>query len=117
LAEARDAVSAKQVADLAHAAEIYAKRQKFSDEAIDSARAVKVDALRLLGEFLQRAEKNLGARGNPGGQGAKIVQSQNGTAQPTLGSAGIGKKESAQSQQLARLAKAKPAVFEEVRNG
>jgi hypothetical protein len=40
LAEARDATQAKQVADLARAAEVYAKRQKLSEEAIACATSV-----------------------------------------------------------------------------
>jgi hypothetical protein len=63
LAEARDANDAKKVADLARAAEVYAKRQKLSDEAIAYATAVKVDALTLMEEFLKDAPKNEGARG------------------------------------------------------
>ena len=46
LAQAKDAISAKQVVDLAHAAEIYAKRQKLSQESIDYAHEIQIDALK-----------------------------------------------------------------------
>lgn len=64
LAEAWDAGDAKRVADLARAAEVYAKRQKLSEEAVASATAVKVDALTLMGEFLKAGPKNKGAKGS-----------------------------------------------------
>jgi hypothetical protein len=68
------------VADLARAAEVYARRQKLSQEAIDHATAIKVEAMTLMGEMLKAAEKNTGAKGNPGGRGAPIVRSPSGTA-------------------------------------
>ena len=40
---------------------------------------------------------------NPGGRGARIVRSQNGTAQPTLAEIGVDKKRSAQAQKLADI--------------
>src|SRR5262245_12670295 len=63
LAEAKDATAAKRVMDLARAAEVYAKRQKLSEEVIQYAHAVKVDAMTLLGEFLKQGPKNPGTRG------------------------------------------------------
>src|SRR5262249_10364632 len=53
LVDAKDAKDAKQVADLARAAEVYARRQKLSDEHIVYATMIKVDAMTLMGEFLQ----------------------------------------------------------------
>jgi site-specific DNA-methyltransferase (adenine-specific) len=118
LAEARDATTAKQVADLARAAEVYAKRQKLSEEALAHATAVKIDAMTLMGEFLKAVPKNTGAKGNPGGQGAKIVRSPEGTTQtPTLAQAGIGKKESQAAQALADVKEDDPELFEDIRSG
>ena len=52
---------AKRVADIAHAAEVYARRQKLSEVAIEHTHANKVDAMTLLGQFLREAPKNKGA--------------------------------------------------------
>jgi DNA modification methylase len=118
LAEARDVGQAKRVADVARAVEIYAKRQKLSEEAITYATNVRVDAMTLMGEFLRSAPKNKGAKGNPGGRGAKIVQSPSGTTQaPTLAEAGISKKESSDAQALADLKENEAILYEDVRSG
>jgi hypothetical protein len=61
LAEVRDAVGAKRVADFAHAATIAAIRQG-ATEAAARCKEIEVDALTLEGEFLKRAPKA------PGGQ-------------------------------------------------
>jgi hypothetical protein len=58
LAEARDARDAKEVADLAKAAKVYAERRKLGKEAVDYAHAVEVDALTLLGEFMEKSPKH-----------------------------------------------------------
>jgi len=52
---------------------------------------------RALGELWRQRPKNKGAEDNPGGQGVKIVQSQNSTAQipPTLEQLGLDKKRAA----------------------
>lgn len=50
LFQAKNASDAKRVMDMAHAAEIYAKRQKMSDEAIGHAHSIKIEATRQLGE-------------------------------------------------------------------
>jgi DNA modification methylase len=112
LAEARDAGGAKQVADLARAAEVYARRQKLSQEAIGYATAVKVDAMTMMGEFLKAAPKNEGAKGI----GTSAVPKKNHTP-PTLASNGIGKKESADAQALAALKAADPQTHAAVRAG
>lgn len=109
LAQAKDAPEAKQVADLARAAEVYARRQKLSEEAIQYAHAVKIDAMTLMGEFLKRRPKNDGARG----VGKSGVPPEN----PTLNEVGIGKKESADSQALADLKTDDPPTHEKVRTG
>lgn len=115
LALARDAVEAKTVADMAHAAAIYAKRQKLSQDAIDYANSVKIDAMRLMGEFLALAEKNKGSagQGRPKIGGTKTVPPKN--EQPTLAEAHITKNESSLCQKLAKLAKDEPEQFEAIR--
>src|SRR5262245_17606768 len=57
----RDAAQAKEVAYMAKAAEVFARRQK-SHEARSYAHAVYVDALACEGRFLERAQKNSGGR-------------------------------------------------------
>jgi hypothetical protein len=57
---------------------------------------------RKAGELLREQEEAKGARGNPGGQGAKIVRSNNATTQ-TLAELGISKAQSSRWQQLANV--------------
>jgi hypothetical protein len=113
LAEASDAGKAKQVADIAKAAEVYAKRQRLSDETIRYATAVRVDATALMGEHLKRTEKDTGGR--PAKTGSKkepVIEPP-----PTLAELGIDKKESSDAQALAEVKADEPEVFEQVRNG
>lgn len=119
LALAKDAPAAKQVADIAHAAEVYARRQKLGEEAIGYAFAVKIDALTLLGGFLKKADKQAGGRGRlpPGpGRGKK----NRGTKMepllsPKLSDLGIGKKESSQSQKLFEIKSHRVSLHNDVR--
>jgi hypothetical protein len=114
LAEASSAVDAKKVADVARAAEVYARRQKLSEEAIAYATAIKIDAMTLMGEFLQVAPKNKGANGSVV-TGSKREPVKDPT--PTLKALGIGKRESADAQTLAVLKVEHPEVHEQVRQG
>src|SRR5262245_6990223 len=117
LSQARDARQAKQVADLAHAAEVYARRQKLSEDAITYATAVKVDAMTLMGEFLRVSPKNTGTAGNgrPRLGGSPRVPPKLRPA--TLAEVGIGKKESAEVQALADIKTADPDLHERARQG
>jgi hypothetical protein len=63
LLAARGAKDAKRIADIAHAAEIHAKRQQLSQEIVSHATAIKADAMTLMGEFLKQNDKNKGAKG------------------------------------------------------
>lgn len=120
LAEAGNATDAKRVADLALAAEIYARRQKLSEEAIAYATAVKVDAMTLMGEFLKEAEKNTGAAdGTPGpGRGKRGAEAEpRFSAPPTLADLGISKKESSAAQALAAIKEEAPDLHEAARTG
>lgn len=95
LREAATPQALKAVIDVAAAAEVYARRQRLGDEAIQYATCIRVDALSRLGVMLQAAPKNQGARG----VGVSGVPPQN----PTLTDLGIDKKTSAIAQQLADL--------------
>jgi hypothetical protein len=104
---------------MAHAAEVYGRRQQFAEEAIQHATAIKVDALALMGEFLRSAEKNKGTAGQLKGKdssGASRVEAPEETA-PTLAESGITWKESSNAQTLAAIKEDEPEVFQEVRAG
>jgi site-specific DNA-methyltransferase (adenine-specific) len=118
LAEARDASDAKKVADLARAAEIYARRQHLSDEAIASATAVKVDALALMGELMEQAPKNTGTAGN--GR-PKIGGANNAPPKkqpPSYKDSGIGDKHDATAARTCKKLKHNyPDLFAQVQSG
>lgn len=107
LAEAVTVGQTKKIIDVARAAEIYAKRQHLSEEAIGQATSVKVEAMRKLGEILQAAPKATAFLG-----GTKKVPTRN--EAPTLDELGLTKKESAVAQKLASLT---DEAFEQVRDG
>jgi hypothetical protein len=101
------------VADVARAAEVYARRQKLSADAIAYATAVKVDALTLMGEFLKAVPKQDGGD-------AQRTRFQKGTESPpppTLAEIGIDKRESSDAQALATIRAEDPDLHEEVRAG
>jgi hypothetical protein len=107
LSEAETAQEAKQVMDVAEAAEIYATRQKLGEEAIGIATSIKVQALRKLGTILEatpRAEARF--------EGGSRKPSNNN--HPTLADMGLDKKTSMVAQQLAKLS---DEAFEQVRTG
>lgn len=107
LAEAKTIQQSKSIADVAAAAEIYARRQKLGEEAIDFAHSVKIEALRKLGEILKQTPKAK-ARFD----GTSKEPSRNG--HDTLADLGVDKKTSSMAQKLAEL----PAKeFEEVKEG
>jgi hypothetical protein len=106
LAEAVTISQTKKIVDVAAAAEIYAKRQHLSEEAEQMAVAVKVEALRKLGEMLKVAPKATGAKGI----GKSAVPKEN----RTLAELGLTKKESAVAQKLASLPE---KDFAQVRDG
>lgn len=103
LMEARDVGDAKKVADLARAAEVYARRARLGQEAIDYAHAIKVDAERLMGAFLRETERNRGTqlRGRGPVGGTPRVLPKDTTTK--LAELGVSKKESARAQLLADL--------------
>ena len=98
LAEAKTIGETKKVLDMAHAAEIYAHRQKLGEEAIGYAHSIKYEACRKLGGILHGTGIHRG--------GSKFRKG-------TLNEIGIEKKVSMMAQQLAAM----PAeVFEQVRD-
>jgi hypothetical protein len=88
---------------LAAAAEIYAKRQRRSDDVIGAAHRLKIRALAKLGQLLKDSDRNEGIRlaGRDCFGGTKTEPPKN--APPTLADLGIDKKMSSLAQQLASL--------------
>jgi hypothetical protein len=112
LAEVRDATDAKRLVDMARAAEIYCKRQKFAMEVIASATAIKIDAMTMLGEHLKVEEMT------PAGRPSKIDSQKESISKiPTLAERGITLKESMYAQALVKVRESLPAVYERVRAG
>ena len=106
LAEAKTIGETKKVLDMAHAAEIYAHRQKLGEEAIGYAHSIKTEALRKLGGILEITPK-----AKPGRK-TDIPRDARGISK-TLKELGISYDTSALAQKLAAL----PAeVFKQVRD-
>jgi hypothetical protein len=111
LGEAKTIQQTKKILDIACAAEIYAKRQQLSEDAITYAGAIKIEALRQLGGLLKETPKNKGLKGSIV-TGSKQEPVRDHT--PTLAALGLDKKVSMIAQQLADLPQ---ALFERVREG
>ena len=99
LAEAKTIGETKKIMDMAHAAQIYARRQQLGDEAMGYALAIKIEAMRKLGEILQGNGIHRG--------GSKFREG-------ILNDLGIDGKTSMVAQQLAAMP---DAQFEQVREG
>ena len=99
LAEAKTIGETKKIMDMAHAAQIYARRQQLGEEAMAYALAIKIEAMRKLGEILQGNGIHRG--------GSKFREG-------ILNDLGIDGKTSMVAQQLAAM----PVdQFEQVREG
>jgi len=115
LSQAKTIQGVKRIADLAAAAKVYARQQQLGQESIDFAHAVRIEALRRLGELLKVTPKNSGVatrdkRGmTRGSSGVPRVAEP-----PTLADVGLTKKQSSIAQKLAELPKKQ---FEDVRLG
>jgi len=96
LAEAKTIGETKKIMDMAHAAQIYARRQQLGEEAMAYALAIKIEALRKLGEMLASTPK-----AKPGTK-PKFPSVAEGNS-PTLEELGINYKTSMVAQQLAQL--------------
>jgi len=107
LAEAKTIGETKKIMDMAHAAQIYARRQQLGEEAMAYALAIKIEALRKLGEMLASTPK-----AKPG------TKREFGRAErpnsPTLAELGISRDTSTIAQKLAAMP---DAQFEQVREG
>jgi hypothetical protein len=115
LAEAKSAPEYKRVADIARAAEEFARRQKLGEGLEIEAHEIVIDALAGLGDVLKREPKATGAAG--GGvknksRGSYVELRDN---NPTLADLGVTKRESMQAQRLARIRDEKPEVFRAIR--
>jgi site-specific DNA-methyltransferase (adenine-specific) len=124
LAACKNMTQAKQIVDLASAAKTYAKRRKLGREAIDYAHAIEVDALTLIGLFIDKMDKNKGTRGRlpPGpGRGKK---GKNGGGKnpppfsqpPTLAEQGVDKDTAKAARAISDLKKNVPVQYEQVRS-
>lgn len=95
----------KDIRDKARALEIYAQQAQ-NVEAERRACEIRLRAERRAGELLRHTQKAAGAKGNPGGRGAKIVRLHRDTAQcepAKLADMGISKKQSSDWQKLAAI--------------
>ena len=107
LAEAKTIGETKKIMDMAHAAQIYARRQQLGEEAMAYAHSIKYEALRKLGEMLASTPK-----AKPGTK-PKFPSVAEGNS-PTLEELGINYKTSMVAQQLAAMP---VEAFEQVREG
>ena len=114
LAECRTIQDAKQLADMADAAKVYAKKAKLGEEAIAYANEIKIDALRLLGEMLKKTERAKGARAGGKKESPRGVYVEPRGDAPTLADLNLSKKESAVAQRIASLPERK---LEKLRTG
>jgi N6-adenosine-specific RNA methylase IME4 len=112
LAEAKTMQETKVILDMATAAEVYAKRQKLGEEAISYATAIKIEALRQLGNMLKETDRNKGVRLAGRSIGGAIIEPPTDT--PTLLELGLDKKISSLAQQVADLS---DEEIEKVQNG
>lgn len=101
LAEAKTIQETKKIVDVAAAAELFAKRQQLSQENIDFAHSIKIEALEQLGRMLRDSPRASGGQPYQAtGSSLELVEPI-----PTLADIGIDKKTSMVAQQLASLPK------------
>jgi N6-adenosine-specific RNA methylase IME4 len=111
LAEVHDATSAKQVMDVAAAAEIYARKQKLGEDAVRYATGIKLEAERKLGQYLRSTERAPAGRPKKIGSAPELISAP---TPPTLADLGIPKKLASEAQRLAAIP---DELFEPVRRG
>jgi N6-adenosine-specific RNA methylase IME4 len=99
LAEVRDAPGAKKLMDVAAAAELYARKAKLGQEAVNYAAGIKLDAERKLGQYL-KATPDAPKGGDTRSNGTRTVPLD---SPPTLADLGISKKLSSEAQRLASI--------------
>lgn len=108
LSEIRTVAEAKELTDLAKAAEVYAKQRQMGEEAEAYAREVRLRSERRLGEILMETPKN------PGVQLSGGSRKEPPGDVPTLRELGVSKKVSMKVQQMALLP---VEAFEQVVSG
>ena len=107
LQEAKNLQQVKQVIALADAARVYGKQIGATIETQNYAAEIRLRAERRLGEMLKIAPKQHGeSGGRPRKDGKPSSRKEPGLLPPTLSSAGITKKESSRSQELAEVPEA-----------
>lgn len=111
LREVEDVQAAKQVHDIAKAAEVYAQEQKLGHEIKHRAHAIKTEAMRRIGELLTQTERAVG------GRPAETSSDREPVSVPTLRDLGLDKKFSMRAQQLSNLAALYPDGYAQVRDG
>ncbi|OYW03314.1 MAG: hypothetical protein B7X11_03385, partial [Acidobacteria bacterium 37-65-4] len=114
LHDAKTIQDTKQIADIATAAEIYAKRQKLSQESIDYAHDIRIQALAQLGRMLKGTPKAKGAAAGGKKNWSRGTYTVPRDTAPTLSDLGLDKKTSSIAQKLASLP---PELFEQVKDG
>ena len=97
----KTALEAKGVSDMAKAAEVYARRQKLSEETVQYAHWVHIVAKTLLGGFLENTDRNKG--GNP----TFTTPIKRRGVELTLKEIGISYQESSDARLLSRAARSK----------
>lgn len=116
LAEAKTIQDTKKIVDLAHSAEIFARRQKLGAEAVQYATEIKLEALRQLGQMLQSTPRATGTRGQLVGRdssgGHKTVPPE--SEIPSYSDLGLDKRTSKLAQDVAALP---DEIFEQVKIG
>ena len=115
LMEAKTIQETKHILDVAATAEVYAKRQKLGEEAISYATAIKVEALRQLGNMLKETPRNTGDAGRAvfgETRGAQRIPRVG--EPPTLEEMGLDKRTSKLAQDIASLPEEQ---FDAVRDG
>ena len=99
------------------AAEHYARKHRMGEEAIGYAQTIKIDAMAMLGTFLDDGPKATG------GDRKKVKGSSSGDSRvplglpPTINDMGLTKRESADSKLLSKVKEESPADFESIRTG
>ncbi|CAN5461194.1 hypothetical protein BH20VER3_BH20VER3_00780 [soil metagenome] len=111
LAEAKTLQEAKQIADVAEAARVYAKRVELSLETINYAAEIRIRAEQLLGFIVAKMPKNKGTEGQLNGPGVIGGSPQDPPIiSRTYKELGLGKKQASRAQYLASIP---PDIFEQ----
>jgi hypothetical protein len=103
-----EAEAVDEVMEIRNQAEALAHyvRQAINQDAEMRLYRIKLRAERRAGEILTKMQKAIGARGNPGGRGAKVVPSTEARTQtPTISELGLTYNQSANFQKLAKVPK------------